>query len=239
MDRIRQGDWQAWVAEEAQDIAAALSLRAVAFRGGAADGDAFDAGAAQVLIGKGDQVVATFRLTRHASDAAAQAGYAAQVYDLAALVALGWPLAELGRFCTLPGLREPDAIRLAWAAVARLTGGWGTRFLFGCTSFPGTDPGAWSAPLGLLAERALAPPDWAPGRKAAEVFALRGLPAPADGAAALARLPGLLRSYLALGGRVSDHAVVDRDLRTFHLFTGLDLSLVPPARAARLRDLSS
>lgn len=238
MDGIRQGGLEARVAAGAGDRAAVLALRSAVFRGGQADADAFDAEAAQVLIVKGDQALATFRLRRFDDAGAILTGYSAQFYDLTRLAERGGTLAELGRFCTRPEARHPDVVRLAWAMVARLVDRWGARFLFGCTSFPGTDPGAEGAALGLLADRALAPADWAPGRRAAEVLSLRGLPVPADAPAALARLPGLLRSYLALGGRVSDHAVIDRDLGTFHLFTGLDLSAVPPARAARLRDLA-
>ena len=37
-------------------------------------------------------------------------------------------------------------------------------------------------------------------------------------------LPPLLKFYLRLGGRVSDHAVIDRDLDTLHVFTYLDLN---------------
>ena len=36
-------------------------------------------------------------------------------------------------------------------------------------------------------------------------------------------MPPLLRSYLALGGWVSDHAVVDPGLQTMHVFTGVEI----------------
>ncbi|MFZ8959943.1 MAG: ornithine-acyl-ACP acyltransferase, partial [Paracoccaceae bacterium] len=52
---------------------------------------------------------------------------------------------------------------------------------------------------------------------------------------AMVTLPPLLRSYLMLGGWVSDHAVIDRDLNTIHVFTGLEIAAVPPARARLLR----
>jgi L-ornithine Nalpha-acyltransferase len=50
-------------------------------------------------------------------------------------------------------------------------------------------------------------------------------------------MPPLLRTYLAMGGWVSDHAVVDRDLNTLHVFTGLEIRAIPPARARLLRDV--
>ena len=48
-------------------------------------------------------------------------------------------------------------------------------------------------------------------------------------------MPPLLRSYLTMGGWVSDHAVVDRDLNTLHVFTGLEIASIPAARAKALR----
>lgn len=48
---------------------------------------------------------------------------------------------------------------------------------------------------------------------------------------AMAELPPLLRTYLMMGGWVSDHAVVDRHLNTLHVFTGLEIRAIPPARA--------
>lgn len=48
-------------------------------------------------------------------------------------------------------------------------------------------------------------------------------------------MPPLLRSYLALGGWVSDHAVVDPGLQTMHVFTGVEIGAIPPARRRLLR----
>lgn len=54
-----------------------------------------------------------------------------------------------------------------------------------------------------------------------------------------AQIPPLLRSYLAMGGWVSDHAVIDRDLETLHVFTALEISAIPPGRARLLRALAA
>lgn len=56
--------------------------------------------------------------------------------------------------------------------------------------------------------------------------------------AARAQMPPLLRSYLAMGGWVSDHAVVDAELGTLHIFTALEVDRVPPARARSLRQIA-
>ena len=48
-------------------------------------------------------------------------------------------------------------------------------------------------------------------------------------------LPPLLRAYLALGGKVSDHAAIEPDLRTTLVFNGVDVAQVPQKSAQRLR----
>jgi putative hemolysin len=52
-------------------------------------------------------------------------------------------------------------------------------------------------------------------------------------------MPPLLRSYLAMGGRVSDHAVVDHRLDTLHVFTGLEVARISPGRKRLLRAMSA
>ena len=50
------------------------------------------------------------------------------------------------------------------------------------------------------------------------------------------RMPPLLRGYLSLGGWVSDHAVIDEDLDTLHVFTGVEIRNVPNRIAILLRN---
>jgi putative hemolysin len=56
---------------------------------------------------------------------------------------------------------------------------------------------------------------------------------------ALRKMPPLLRSYLAMGGWVSDHAVIDSELNTLHVFTGVEIDRVPAGRARLLRRAGS
>ena len=48
-------------------------------------------------------------------------------------------------------------------------------------------------------------------------------------------MPSLLRTYLGMGGWVSDHAVIDEALDTLHVFTAVEIDRIPPARARLLR----
>jgi hypothetical protein len=41
-----------------------------------------------------------------------------------------------------------------------------------------------------------------------------------------------------MGGWVSDHAVIDRQMNTLHVFTGLEIAAIPPNRARLLRALA-
>jgi len=41
-----------------------------------------------------------------------------------------------------------------------------------------------------------------------------------------------------MGGWVSDHAVVDNDMNTLHVFTGVEIGAIPPARKRLLRQVA-
>lgn len=237
---LARGRYVARLAEGAEDLARAQALRYRAFRdpeGEGRDADRFDVIARHVLIEDRDGALAAcFRVLSYDDGAALSASYAAQFYDLAPMAGRAGPLLELGRFCVAPGLADPDVLRLAWGALTALVDREGVRLLFGCTSFRGTDPAAFREAFALLADRHLAPDRLRPGEKACEVYRLAG--SGVDLATAMAQLPPLLRSYLAMGGWVSDHAVIDRDLGTIHVFTGLDVEAVSGARLRALRALA-
>ncbi len=226
------------------DVAAARKLRSLVFRGAASgteDADRFDDLCRHMLIErKSDGVlVATFRLLLLASGADIGRSYSAQYYALEALEAYAAPMVEMGRFCVVPGVSDPDILRIAWGAVARIVDAEGIEMLFGCSSFQGVEAARYSDAFAILGDHHLAPRRWWPRVKAPDVcrFA-RGVRRAPDRARALKTMPPLLRSYLTMGGWVSDHAVVDRDLNTLHVFTGLEISAIPPARARAIRAIA-
>jgi putative hemolysin len=108
--------------------------------------------------------------------------------------------------------------------------------LFGCASFEGVDAGVYDQAFDLLAARHLAPKYWRACVKAVDVvqFADHATPV-ADHRKALEQMPPLLKTYLAMGGWVSDHAVIDHDMNTLHVFTALEITSIPAARAKALR----
>ena len=248
MDSMQRGGLRARMASGAADIDRAQALRHRAFISGrpgvrprptARDSDGFDQRCRHVLVeetGSG-ALLACYRLLPLARGAEIDRSYSAQRYDLTALAGYGRPMLEMGRFCIHPDhTGTPDILRLAWAALARVIDDEGVGLLFGCSSFHGAEAARHRDALAWLAARHLAPPRWRPRVKAPRVvpFAPLGSLRP-DPQRAQRSMPPLLRSYLALGGWVSDHAVIDDDLDTLHVFTGLEVAAIPPARARLLR----
>lgn len=222
------------------DLKQSLALRRVCFRNGVAeDGDEYDARCKHMLVtdsGTG-RLVCSFRFLHLAHGSLIERAYAAQFYDLARLAMYKEPLVEIGRFCIDPSVADPGVLRTAWAALAEYVEQNKIGMLFGCSSLSGVEAGEYGDAFALLKARYLAPERFAPLKKSAEVYRFADIShaADADVMAGMRQMPSLLRSYLAMGGWVSDHAVIDRDLGTMHVFTGVEVKSVPELRARALR----
>ncbi len=251
---LERGGYRLRLAGDSADLRAVQELRHRAFfparKGPALDRDAFDARWRHMLIetcGDG-RLLGCLRFTVHPDGSAVGAGYAARHYDLRPLADHRGAMLEMGRFCTAPGSNDPDVLRMALAGLARVVRDEGVALMFGCASFAGGGGQAQSAQreaFALLGARHLAPRRWRPRIKAPEVLRFSRLSRQPeqgglglDPGRAVRALPPLLRSYISLGGRVSDHAVVDREMNTLHVFTGLEISALPPARRRRLLALA-
>ena len=244
MFALLRGRYRARMAETDADVARAQGLRTRSFRGpGAAlDADAFDAVCTQVLVEevRSGTLVACFRLLPLTGGCEISRSYSAQFYDLAALSAYPGRMVEMGRFCIHPDWRDADILRVAWGAMTAYVDREGVEMLFGCSSFHGTEAEGYLDAFAMLKEAHLAPKRWLPRVKAPNVFRFaqklrRKKP---DLRRAMLAMPPLLRTYLLMGGWVSDHAVVDRDLNTLHVFTGLEIAAIPPSRARLLRGVA-
>lgn len=236
---IARGRYVAREAVGPGEVAAAQALRHRAFHGiPGEDRDAFDRLCRHILVEEratGD-LVCCFRILLLPGGDAIDESYSAQFYDLSALAGYPGPLLEMGRFCIAPGRSDPDILRLALAALTRIVDAEGVTLLFGCASFAGIEHGPYDDAFAVLKARHLAPRRWLPRIKAPEVFrfAARLRRAP-DPRRAMRVMPPLLKSYLMLGGWVSDHAVVDARMNTLHVFTGVEIGAIPPARKRLLR----
>ena len=243
---LEKGRYRTRLCSGAEDVRAAQKLRYRCFIDARADGldaDPFDEICQHVLIEEAGEAapVGCFRLLSLPNGRAIAQSYSAQFYDLTALSRIDAPVLELGRFCIRPDRVDPDILRLAWGALTRFVDGQGVGLLFGCSSFRGTDPAPYRDAFATMGARHLAPPDRNPGRRSAETYAyateLAGhRPDPRE---AQRRMPPLLRTYLLMGGWVSDHAVIDRGLGTLHVFTGLEIGTIPQTRARLLRGVAA
>lgn len=236
---LKKGRYQTRIAANAGDIAAAQALRHLAFHGAdGIDADEFDARCTHFLIEetRTGRLVCCFRILPLSGGTEISRSYSAQFYELKGLEGFAGPMVEMGRFCIHPAVKDPDILRVAWGAMTAYVDDNGVEMLFGCSSFKGVEEGEYVDAFTMLRQRHMAPKRWLPRVKAPQVFRFGKLRRrTADKKLAMLRMPPLLRTYLMMGGWVSDHAVVDRQMNTLHVFTGLEISAIPPARKRLLR----
>lgn len=232
---FQKGRYGVRIANSSTDVLACQRLRHRCFYGAAGqDADQYDAHCTHVMVADGNGLVATCRVATVQPDFVGSS-YSGRRYDLSAFEGLTGPFVEIGRFCIAPDVVDVDIVRLVWGAVTQIVDQSGATLLLGCVSFAGTDHNLYSAGFDLLASRFQGP--FVVGRKSAEIVPFnRGQASHNQG---LAQLPPLLRSYLSMGGWVSDHAVIDRNMNTIHVFCGVEVAKIPTARVKSLRKLAS
>ncbi|WP_417673680.1 GNAT family N-acetyltransferase [Pseudodonghicola sp.] len=238
MPLLMKGRYRARLAETPGDVAAAQALRTLAFRTSGPDRDHFDDICSHILVHemRSGALVCCFRMLVLEGGDDLVRSYSAQFYELEGLQSFEGRMVEMGRFCIHPDWHDPDILRVAWGAMTRFVDEQGIAMLFGCSSFAGTETEQYLDAFAMLKHRHLGPKRWLPRVKAPDVFRfaarLRRKP---DAKKAMLRMPPLLRTYLLMGGWVSDHAVVDRQMNTLHVFTGLEIGAIPPGRKRLLR----
>ncbi|WP_297774009.1 GNAT family N-acetyltransferase [uncultured Roseovarius sp.] len=244
MPGFHETRYRARIAVTPEDLQSAQRLRALCFLGDVTqlDHDHFDDLCTHVMIEKTatGELVCCFRILMLTGGCEIAQSYSAQFYELSALGDFQGKMAELGRFCIAPGLTDPDILRVAWGAMTRFVEENHVEMLFGCSSFKGVETDAYLDAFAVLRARHLAPRRWWPRVKSPSVFRFaraleRHKP---DLKVAMRRMPPLLRTYLMMGGWVSDHAVIDRQLDTLHVFTGVEIRAIPDARKRVLRGLA-
>ena len=227
-----------------KDVRRAQGMRAAVFLGqkSGLDVDPFDDICDHILVEESATgcLVCCFRILTLNDGCEIAQSYSAQFYELSALEEFHGKMAEMGRFCIAPGRSDPDILRVAWAAMTRFVDEQGIEMLFGCSSFKGVEADAYLDAFAVLRARHLAPRRWLPRVKAPSVFrfAQRLKRHKPDLKQAMRHMPPLLRTYLMMGGWVSDHAVIDRNLGTLHVFTGVEIGAIPDTRKRLLRAMA-
>ncbi|NBX73869.1 MAG: GNAT family N-acetyltransferase, partial [Alphaproteobacteria bacterium] len=176
-----------------------------------------------------DRVVGTYRLIRR--EAAKKFGrfYSASEYDIACLENFPGEILELGRSCVHTDYRIRPAMQLIWQGLAAYMFTYDITLMFGCASFPGTNPHKHAEALSYLYYNHLAPPMLRARALPEHYVDMRMLPAEKltdqpdlvekisgrfDPRAGGNNLPPLIKGYLRVGAFVGDGAVVDHQFNT-------------------------
>ena len=240
--RIEAGRYVVRLARDPDEVNGALRLRHRVFRtemgvqstGGdsGVETDRFDDHCEHLILEDrqaphGPEVVGTYRLLSGADALAGPGFYSAGEFDLTPFDAFAECCLEVGRSCVDRAHRGGPATNLLWAGLAALVFDRGIRFLFGCASFPGTDPANIAHALSYLHCRHLAPPEIrarAIGENAVRTDVLSC--EDVDRGEAVRNLPTLIKGYLRLGGFAGDGAYVDHAFRVIDVFLVLDVDRV-------------
>lgn len=206
------------------------------------DADAFDALCDHLLVidedaSCGGMVIGTYRLLRESVARAHGGFYSAGEFDLGVL-ARGpggqGELLELGRSCVLAPYRTSATISLLWRGISDYIARHRIGLLFGCASFPGTDPQRHAAALSYLFDSHLAPPELRPrvlDCKAADWVPLAT--GSYDPRRAVLALPPLVKAYLRVGAMVGEGAFIDSAFNTVDVCVVMPVERITDRYAAR------
>jgi putative hemolysin len=236
---LRIGDLEIRLAETEAEVAACQALRYRVFyeemsasptpemAAAKRDFDSFDPYCDHLIVldarkGAGAAgIVATYRLLRREGAAKRGQFYSIDEYDISSIVRHPGPILELGRSCVDAAYRSKAVMQLLWKGISEYVFHFGIEVMFGCASFPGTDPAQHAVALSYLHHRHMAPPEFRPRAVPERYVSMNMLPlAEIDERRALAALPPLIKGYLRLGGFVGDGAVID------HQFGTIDVSVI-------------
>lgn len=161
------------------------------------------------------KIVGTYRFMRQAHAQLAGGFYSADEYDVEPLQLNGGQVMELGRSCVDPAFRNRQTMQLLWRGIAEYTIAYGIDLMFGCASFPGTNPSALAQSLSYLHHNHLAPERLRAKALPSRYSEMNLLPVEAvDRKRALAEMPPLIKGYLRLGAYIGEGAVIDHQFNT-------------------------
>ena len=172
------------------------------------------------------KIVGTYRLQTGATASANEGFYSEREFDFSPYKRLGNSVIELGRACVHCDHRSTDVLSLLWRGIAQYALSHGGRYLIGCSSLTSQDPAHGAAVYGAMREYLVEP--W-----------LRTTPQPAfamplvSPESASAKIPKLLRAYLAVGAKICGPPAIDRDFKTIDFLTLMDLETLHPRVYAR------
>ena len=159
-----------------------------------------------------DKVVGTVRLVSGHCLKKDQMFYTEHAFDLGGLLKHYGSVIELSRACVSPEGRGGAILMLIWKFTMQFIEHNNYDVLFGCASFSGTDYKQHTEILSYLYKSHLAEPEFMPiPRPDVESVAINSFNNQSE---SRGKVPTLLRGYLKIGARVSDHAIIDQVFNT-------------------------
>ena len=232
-DIISSGDLLVYLADNPIEVEAAQRLRykvfydemgavpSLATRRAKIDEDPFDHICDHLLVVDKSRsngkpfVVGTYRLLRRSVADIADGFYSRNEFDLSTLMEYPGEIVELGRSCVHKDYRSGSVMQLLWRGIAAYLDAYDIEMMFGCASFPGTDPEAIKTGLSYLHHYHLAPAEIRPRAQQTRFVEMSKVqPDWLDRRSALSELPPLIKGYLRVGGVVGEGAVIDRQFNT-------------------------
>lgn len=157
-----------------------------------------------------DKVVGTLRLVSNLSLTEGQEFYTEHAFDLSGLRNGYGKILELSRACVSPEGRGGAILMLIWKFTMQFIEHNEYDVLFGCASFKGTDYQQHTEILSYLYDKHLASealmPKPKPEVSSVDIAEFRQQPGKGKGRG---KVPTMLRGYLKIGARISEHAIID------------------------------
>lgn len=163
-----------------------------------------------VVVDKKDNenVVGTVRLVSNEALVDGQRFYTEHAFDLSKLRGHYRKMLELSRACVSPEGRGGAILMLIWKFTMSFIEKNGYQILFGCASFHGTDYTEHTDILSYLYQNNLASADLMPEPRASvKSVSIQTFSSEDD--KEHGKVPTMLRGYLKIGAKISDHAIID------------------------------
>ncbi len=159
-----------------------------------------------------DKVVGTVRLVSSQALKSGQSFYTEHAFDLSGLLNHYDSVVELSRACVSPEGRGGAILMLIWKFTMQFVEQNNYDALFGCASFSGTDYLQHKEILSYLYHEHLAEAELMPIPRAnVQSVDIKKFHQENE---KRGQVPTLLRGYLKIGAKVSDHAIIDRVFNT-------------------------
>ncbi|CAM9092416.1 unnamed protein product [Phaeothamnion confervicola] len=160
-------------------------------------------------------VVGTYRLIRRSRLPEGHDFYSEAEFDLRAIKRFPGEILELSRSCVHREYRNRAVLDMLWRGLGNYITAYQIEIMFGCASFPGTDPEQIADALTFLHSRHLAPEPLRPLALPGQYVAMqRRCESVLDKRDAIRQMPPLVRGYVGAGAFVGDGAVIDTEFNT-------------------------